>query len=543
MNKQVKIVAATVLSMSALLAACGGPNESKGKTTKSQQTLNLIQTAEIPSMDTSLATDAISFEVMTNVMEGLYRLDNKDLPIDGMADKYEVSKDGKTYTFHIRDNAKWSNGDTVTAKDFEYSWKKSIDPEHGSEYAYIMYDIKNAEAINTKKVPVDQLGVKAIDDHTLQVKLERPVPYFLSLVTFPTFYPQNEKFVREQGKDYALDANTGVYNGPFTLSEWKHDVNFKLSKNTNYWDKSSVKLKEINYNIAKDIQAGVNLFETGNVDRVNLTSEFVDKYKGSKDLKQENTPSVFFIRFNEKIKELANPKVRAALSMAFDKESLTSVLLNDGSAPANYIVPKGLTSDEAGKDFRDINGDLVTYNVDEAKKIWEEAKKEAGFDTLTLELLNSDTDTAKKTGEFLKGELEKNLPGLTVEIKQQPFAQKLDLESKMDYQMTVAGWGPDYPDPMTFLNMFITGSSYNQMNYSNPKYDKEIKFAQENTTIDKIDDRWTALLNAEKILMDDHAIAPIYQRGRAYVEKEYVKGIVKHQFGGDYTYKWVEIKE
>lgn len=542
MNKQINFVAATVLSISALLAACGGPNESKGKTTKSDQILNLIQTAEIPSMDSTLATDAVSFEVMTNVMEGLYRLDRNDQPVKGMAEKYDVSKDGKVYTFHIRENAKWSNGDLVTAKDFEYSWKKSIDPDHGSEYAYIMYVLKNAEAINNKKMTIDQLGVKAIDEKTLQVELERPVPYFLSLVTFPTFFPQNEKFVNEQGINYSLEANTGVYNGPFTLSEWKHDVSFKLSKNDNYWDKSTVKLKEINYNIVKDIQSGVNLYDTGKVDRVNLTAEFVEKYKNSKELKHENTPSVFFIRFNEEVKELANPKVRAALSMAFDKESLTSVLLNDGSVPANYIVPKGLTSDNSGKDFRDINGDLVNYNTNEAKKLWGEAKKEIGFETLTIELLNSDTDTAKKTGEFLKGELEKNLPGLTVEIKQQPFAQKLDLESKMDYQMTVAGWGPDYPDPMTFLNMFITGSTYNQMNYSNPEYDKEIKFAQENTTIDRIEDRWSALLRAEKILIDDHAIAPIYQRGRAYVEKDFVKGIVKHQFGGDYSYKWVEIK-
>ncbi|GGI14978.1 peptide ABC transporter substrate-binding protein [Gottfriedia solisilvae] len=200
---------------------------------------------------------------MTNVMEGLYRLDKNDQPIDGVAEQYEVSKDGKTCTFHIRDNAKWSTGDLVSVKDFEYSLKKSIDPEHGSEYAYIMCDFKNAEAINLKKIPSDQLGVKAIDDKTLQVQLESPVPYILNLVTFPTFYPQNEKFIEEQGEKYALEANKGTYNGPFSLSKWKHDVSFKLTKNVQFWDKSTVKLKELYYNIVKDIHAAVNLYETG----------------------------------------------------------------------------------------------------------------------------------------------------------------------------------------------------------------------------------------------------------------------------------------
>ncbi|MET3194068.1 ABC transporter substrate-binding protein [Gottfriedia sp. OAE603] len=180
---------------------------------------------------------------MTYVMEGLYRVDKNNQPIDEVA--INMGKYGrKTYTFHIRDNAKWSNGDLVSVKDFEYSLKKSIDPEHGSEYAYIMCDFQNAVAIKQKKIPNVQLGVKAIDDKTFQVQLESPVPYILKLVTFPTFYPQKEKFIEEQGKKYELEANTGTYNGPFSLSEWKHDVSFKLTNNDQYWDKSTVKVKK-----------------------------------------------------------------------------------------------------------------------------------------------------------------------------------------------------------------------------------------------------------------------------------------------------------
>lgn len=543
MKKKTAVLLSSVVATSGLLAGCGSTNESKGDTSSAgsvKQVLNLAASSEIPSMDTAKATDAVSFEVMTNVMEGLYRLGEGDVLEKGVAEDHTVSEDGLTYTFKLRSDAKWSNGDTVTAKDFEYAWKRVVDPKTASEYAYIMFDVKNAAKINKGELAVDQLGVKAVDDTTFEVTLESPVPYFDKLVTFPVLFPQNEKYVTEKGDKYALEADTNLYNGPFVLSEWKHDQNFQLKKNDTYWDKDTVKLEEVNFNIVKDVSAAVNLFEAGKIQRTGLSAEFVDKYKNDSRFNTQPDASVYFLRLNEKNAVLKNVNARKAISMAFDKEAAVQTILNNGSTAANFFVPKNFVKGPDGKDFRDTNGDMNTYNPEEAKKLWETAKKELGTDTVTLELLNYDSDSAKKMGEYLQDQLQKNLPGLTIKIKQQPFKIKLDLESKLEYDFSLAGWGPDYPDPMTFLDMFITGGGHNQMNYSNKTYDELIESAKVEVDQTK---RWNQLEQAEKILIaDDAAIAPIYQRGTAYVQEKSVKNLYSHMFGGDYSYKWTYIE-
>ncbi|CUA79372.1 peptide ABC transporter substrate-binding protein [Anoxybacillus suryakundensis] len=550
MKKKLSIFFMLLLVASTVLAACGGKKE-EDKTANEgekpaqeapakEQVLNLLETSEIPSLDSTLATDSVSFRVMNNVFEGLFRLDQNNEPTPGMAESYEVSEDGKVYTFKLRD-AKWSNGEPVTANDFVYAWRKALDPNTGAEYAYIMYDIKNAEEVNTGKVPVDQLGVKAVDEKTLQVELKNPIPYFLSLLAFPTFYPQNEKFVKEQGDKYGLEANTTIYNGPFVLSEWKHEQSFQLKKNEQYWDAQTVKLETINFNIVKDVATGVNLYETNKADRVGLSAEFVDKYSSDKNFKTKSEPVLFFIRMNQKNEVLKNVNARKAIAMGFDKEAMVATILNNGSKAANYLVPEGFVTGPNGKDFREENGDLVKFNAEEAKKYWEQAKKELGKDKITLELLNYDSESAKKIGEFLKEQLETNLPGLTVNIKQQPFKQKLDLESKMQYELSFAGWGPDYQDPMTFIDMFVTNGAHNQTGWSNAEYDKLVKDAK-TTLLSDLQARWDAMVKAEKILLDEAVIAPMYQRGAAYLEREYVKGIVDHPFGPDNSYKWAYIE-
>ncbi|WP_026693278.1 peptide ABC transporter substrate-binding protein [Peribacillus kribbensis] len=552
MNKKFSFLLVLVLALSTFLAACSSSSSDKaGSDNKSgsgsgsgkkDQVLNLIATAEIPSMDSTLATDSVSFLVMNNVYEGLYRLGKNNEPVLGMAaEEPKVSADGKTYTFKLRD-AKWSNGDPVTANDFVYSWRRAVDPATAAEYAYMLYDVKNAEEINTGKAKPDALGIKAVDDKTLEITLKNNVPYFKSLLSFGTFYPENEKFVKSQGKNYALEANTGVYNGPFTLSDWKHEQSFQLKKNPTYWDKDTVKLNTINFNIVKDTATAVNLFETNKVDRVTLNAEFVDKYKNNKEFGSYPETSVFFLRLNEKNKVLANRDARKAIDMAWDKKSFVDVILNNGSQPANYLVPSDFAKGPDGKDFRETNGDLSKLDVAEAKKLWAKAKKEAGFDKVSLELLNYDDDNSKKISQYLKEQLESNLDGLTITIKPQPFKQKLDLESKGNYDFSFAGWGPDYQDPMTFIDMFVTGGAHNQMGYSNKQYDKLVADAK-GPLLSDLNARWKAMLDAEKILMDDAAISPMYQRGTSYLQRDYVKGIVKHPFGGDFGYKWASIEQ
>ncbi|WP_026693351.1 peptide ABC transporter substrate-binding protein [Peribacillus kribbensis] len=555
MKKKLSFLLVLVLALGTFLAACssskntasneGTKNNDGGGTktteTKKEQVLNLLASAEIPSMDSTLATDNVSFNVMNNVYEGLYRLGQDNEPVLGMAaEEPKVSADGKVWTFKLRD-AKWSNGDPVTANDFVFSWRRAVDPATAAEYAYMLYDVKNAEEINTGKAKVDTLGIKAIDNKTLEITLKNKLPYFKSLMSFATFFPENEKFIKAQGKNYALEAANGVYNGPFVLSDWKHEQSFQLKKNPTYWDKDAVKLETINFNIVKDTATGVNLYETKKADRVTLNAEFVDKYKNDKNFATTPDTTVYFLRLNEKNKVLANRDARKAIDMAWDKKSFVDVILNNGSKPANFLVPRAFAKGPDGKDFRDTNGDLSKLDVAEAKKLWAKAKKEAGFDKVSLELLNYDDDNSKKISQYLKEQLETNLDGLSISIKPQPFKQKLDLESKGNYDFSFAGWGPDYQDPMTFLDMFVTGGAHNQMGYSNKQYDKLINDSK-GPLLNDLGARWKAMLDAEKILMDDAAISPMYQRGNAYLQREYVKGIVDHPFGGDFGYKWAYIQ-
>lgn len=546
-KKSMALFLVLLLTMSTFLAACGGGEDkesSKGdnKASSNKQVLNLTNTQDIPSMDASIATDAVSFEVLNNTMEGLYRLGENDKAVEGIAEgEPTISEDGKTWTFKLRD-AKWSNGEPVTANDFVYSWRRALNKDTAAEYAYIMYDIKNAQAVNEGKMKPEELGVKAVDDKTLEVQLENAVPYFKELTAFGTFMPLNEKFVTEQGDKFGLEPETTLYNGPFTLSEWKKEDKFVMKKNSEYWDVDTVKLEEIHTKVVKDVQADVNLFESGDADRIIVASEFVDKYKDREEFFTFDQASTFFLRLNQKNEVLKNVDARKAIAMAFDKTGVTDVILNNGSKPADYFVPANFVQGPDGKDFRETAGNYLTTDVKKAQEHWKTAKQALGQDKVTLELLTYDDSTAKKVSEYLKEQLETNLEGLTVNIKLQPFKQKLDLETKMNYDFSISGWGPDYLDPMTYLDMFVTGGAHNQQDYSNPEYDKLIKEAK-TTLVMEPEKRWENLVKAEKILLeDDAAIAPIYQRSRAYLQNTNVKGILLHNAGGDYSYKWAEIQ-
>lgn len=518
-----------------LLTACNN-KANKSDTEAKKQVLNVTVSEEIPSLDTAKTMDGTSAHVMQNIFEGLYVLDDQDQPIPAVAKSFKRSEDGKKYTFDLRKDAKWSNGDNVTANDFMFAWKRAIKPETASQYASMLFYVKNAKEINKGTMPLDNLGVKAINDYKLEVELEQPIPYFLQLLALPIYLPQHESFLKEQGKNYALESSNLIYNGPFVLEKWKHEQEFQLKKNATYWDEKKVKLDEINFQIVKDTMTAVNLYEAGNLDRVPINSQFVDKYKGNKELHMSSDPGIAMLRFNEKNNALANKKVRQSISLALNKEDFVSHFINNGAKPASGLVPVGHVNEETGKDFRKENGDLSSYDLQNAKKIWEEAKKELGVEQINFEFLTFEQDNAKRMAEYIKGDLEKNLHGLTIQIKQQPFKQKLQLEQTGDYDITMANWGPDYKDPISYLELFTTGNQNNKMNYSNSRFDELIKKAKTDFVLEP-EKRWGALLEAEQVLLEDAAVAPLYHIGSAYVQKDYVKGIEKHQFGGVYTYK------
>ncbi|KAB2443746.1 peptide ABC transporter substrate-binding protein [Bacillus luti] len=523
------------LATTLLLTACNNKAD-KSETEVKKQVLNVTVSEEIPSLDTAKTMDGTSAHIMQNIFEGLYVLDDQDQPIPAVAKSFKRSEDGKKYTFDLRKDAKWSNGDSVTANDFMFAWKRAISHETASQYASMLFYVKNAKEINKGRMPLDELGVKVINDYKLEVELEQPIPYFLQLLALPIYLPQHESFLKEQGSNYGLEPNNLIYNGPFVLEKWKHEQEFQLKKNDTYWDEKKVKLDEINFHIVKDTMTAVNLYEAGDLDRVPINSQFVDKYKENKELHMSSDPGIAMLRFNETNKVLANKKVRQSISLALNKEDFVAHFINNGAKPASGLVPVGHINEKTGKDFRKENGDLSSYDLQTAKKVWEEAKKELGVGQVNLEFLTFEQDNAKRMAEYIKGDLEKNLQGLTLQIKQQPFKQKLQLEQTGDYDITMANWGPDYKDPISYLELFTTGNPNNKMSYSNPRYDELIKKAKNELVLDS-EKRWEVLREAEQVLLEDAAVAPLYHIGSAYVQKDYVKGIEKHQFGGVYTYK------
>ncbi|WP_462408983.1 peptide ABC transporter substrate-binding protein [Neobacillus sp. Marseille-QA0830] len=555
------LVISLVLSM--FLAACSGGDKNEGKDTKgskageeklaAKQELNVLESAEIPTMDTVMGQDVLTFTVANAVNEGLYRLDPDQKVIPGVADDMPKYNDDKTVlTIKLKKDTKWSNGDPVTAKDFVYAWQRAIDPRVAAPYgAYFMEGkIKGASEIVEKGDKVtDQdlqtLGIKAVDDYTLEITLERELPYIESYLTFPLFYPQSQKYVEAQGADYAKDSEHVLYNGPFKLANWDGPTGseWTLEKNADYWDAKNVTLDKVNFNVSKDPQASANAFTAGEADITPKLAQaaILSQFEGSDELLQYQEPSIWWLKMNEKNPALANQNIRKAIALAVDKKALVDDVLANGSVVADYLVPKGFSFDENGKDFRATTDTYLSTDKKKAKELWEKGLSELGQKEVTFTYVGQDTETSKVSDAFIKDQLETTLPGLKINIESVPFKIRIAREDAEDYDLLMGGWGPDYADPMTYMDLWVTGGGQNHMSYSDAKFDKLIKDANENL---QGQERWKALQDAEKILLeDDAAIAPLYQRSVNLLINPKVKGFAHHAFGPDYSYQWIKITE
>ncbi|MGB3161031.1 MAG: peptide ABC transporter substrate-binding protein [Carnobacterium sp.] len=536
----------SLLLLAALFLILGGcaTNTKDNNTTnskKEKQVLNLAADSEMDTMDTTISTT--NFTPMNNVFEGLISYDLSGKLIGGNAKELpEVSEDGLVYTFDIREEANWSNGTPVTAADYLYAWKRMVDPANGSGYAYLFSGIlKNAEEILAGDKNIDELGVEAIGDKTLKVTLEQPVPYFLDLLTIPSYFPQNEAFVTEQKENYGLDAELTIYNGPFTLSDWtaaKGD-SWKYIKNDAYWDKDSVKLEEINTQIVKEVGTGINLYESGQLDSIKLSGNFVPQYKNNEDFKTTNKAWIYYLELNQEVPELANKNIRKALMLSIDRQTFTENVLQDGSEPIFGHVPQGLAKNpETDKDFREDAGDIGSFDVEEAQKSWNEGLKELNKDEITLELTTSDSEDSKKLAEFIQSEYQKNLPGITIKVRQMPDNSRLDNVKKGEYQMATTYWLADFADPINFIERFDT--EINRGNYSFTDVDQLIE--ESNQQFNDLSTRWKTMIQAEKSALGEHYVdVPIYQTAEPYLEKSYVKDIYRPVFGSrSFKYAYVD---
>ena len=539
MRRRIKLssLLSLVLVAALVLTACsfGGGTE-----TKSGQVLNLTELQEPPNLDSAKTTDVVSFMILGNTQEGLYRLDKDSKPVLGMAAKEpEVSEDNLKWTFTLRD-AKWSDGKPVTAHDFEDAWKRALDPKTASEYAYILYPIKGAEAYNTGKGSADDVGVKALDDKTLEVVLERPIPYFKDLLCFATFLPQRQDIVEKYGDKYALEANTLVYNGPFILSDWKHNQSFQMKKNPDYWENEVVKLEEINWQIVKDNSTQINLYNTGKLDFAYLNSEFIDAFKDDPNTFSIYDGSSWYLEMNQTKDFFKNKKIRQAISLAIDKETFVNSILKNGSIPSGGLVPPFIKASgiDDNKKYRDLVKLDPQFNPEKAKQLWQEGLKELGLEQApTIELLGDDTSAAKQSLQFIQEQLRVNL-GANVQITSVPFKERLERGKNQRFDLLISGWGPDYNDPMTFLDLFTTGNAFNRGKYSNPEYDQLIQKSKENGDFKE---RFQDLKKAEEILINDAGIAPLYYRTKIAVKKPFIKDWYWSPIGPEYTLKWASV--
>ncbi|MDU0201634.1 peptide ABC transporter substrate-binding protein [Paenibacillus sp. MAH-36] len=511
------------------------------------QEIKINFTAEPPIMDSSKATANAAFTFISAFNEGLYRTDKDGKAVAGLAKDFpKISPDGLTYTIDIRDNANWSDGQPVKAQDFVYSFKRTLDPATKGQYSFVVAWIKGGEAVTKAKTPEevkkaqDALGVKAISDKQLQITLEKPVTFFTQMLAFGTFLPQREDFVTKAGDKYGAEADKVIGAGPFILSKWDHGQTLELVKNEKYWDAANVKITKATINIVKDSNTGLNLYETDAADLTEINRDQLKLYAGKPDnLPKPELTNSYLMYQTKKVPALANKKIRQALGMAIDRQAYVDTVLANGSVPSTGLVPGG-TSDGAGGDFRKSAGDTQPkFDAAKAKELLAEGLKEAGLTALPKMKVNADdTETAKKSLEFILAQWKQNL-GYEAEANPVPHALRIELSSKHDFDIVLSLWGADYNDPMTFLDMWVTGGEFDEGDYSNPEYDKLVKAAQAEVDPSK---RAKNLVDAEKILMDDQGVAPLYFRTRAYLKKPNIDGLILPSFGQEWELKWASVK-
>ena len=531
MKSQIKILAVAAFSLSAQLASVSA---------LASGTLNIALLQEPPQLDNTKSTDTTSGMILGHIQEGLTRIDKNGGTSPGVAERWEVTDKG--VTFHLRKNALWSDGKPVTAKDFIFSWKKTLDPKNASEYAFILYPIKNAEAINTKGASPDTLGVSAPDDRTLKIVFEKPCGYFVSTTSHASFYPIRQDFYEAQAGRYGADAKNLLSNGPFILKSWQHGASLSMEKNPNYWDKDKISLDKIEAGyIVPDASTQLNFFKDKKIDTIErMKKEDLPKVQsvGAK-VRTFSDGSVFFLEFNFRDGRVTrNKNLRKAIEAAFNpQEFATKVIGIPGTGTGLGFIPRWV---RGSKDLFRKEYPLTQKKPDlaKARQYVEAAKKELGGTIPPVSLLTSDTPLDGQVGEYFQAVLKQI--GVDIRIDRQIFKQRLAKMTAGEFDIASAGWGPDYPDAMTFADLKASWNLNNRGRYSNPEYDQAIRDAMATTNTKK---RMDAMAKAEKIGIDDVAQLSLYERTVAYLVNDRVDGVVRSPFAPDPDYTRAVVKK
>lgn len=549
--KRILLLFTLVFSLSIFLVACGGSGDTNGTDTEepnddgnqdeatgddagaAEQVLNINIKTEPPSLHPGTSTDTTSSAVLDQVFEGLTRINLEGEPEEAMAESIEMSDDGLTYTFKIRDDANWINGDPVTAEDFEYAWKWVLDPDNpDTDYSYQLYTIKGAEDAKENGGSLDDVGITAEDEKTLVVELEQPTDYFLELTAFHTYYPLNKNVV-DGNDNWALDAGDDyITNGPFKLVSWDHKDRIVLEKNEDYWDAASVKLEQITMHMIEEESTALQMFESGDLDWVgdpvdSVPLAAIPTMKDSGELHISDRAGLYYYTINNDHEILGNKNIRKALASAVNRTGIVENVTKSEEKPAMALVPPSMFEENETGYFAD-------NDLDAAKEYLEKGLEELGLDELpTLSLSYNTNEAHAAIAQAVQDMWSKNLD-INVELNNEEWNVYLDSLGEGSYEIGRIGWIADFNDAINFLEIFETVGGNNYTNWESKEFQDLLKASRSELDSDK---RQEILREAEELFMDELPIVPIYFYTNAYAAKDYVKDIVALPVGG-FNLKW-----
>lgn len=544
-KKLIAFVAAVTVAAGSMAGCSGKEKEAK----KEEKIANIAMSSEPDNIDGSRGDSSAKGAIILEVQESLLRMDENGETQPAGAESWEISEDGLVYTFKIRDN-KYSDGTKVLAEDYANCLIRTLDPEVASTYAANYYFIKGAEAYNTGKGSEEEVGIKALDESTLEITLNQPVPYFLKMMTSNQFTPIPKKHTEgEKNVTYGADAENMSFSGPFMIEKWTRGEGFTLKKNPEYWDTDSVKLDGVNFLLVQEQNTQQQMFEQGKLDLIeNIPAEYYDKVKGKIDsgdikLVEWPKPSILYLTFNNQDPEgiFTNAKIRQAFSLAIDRELYFEKVVKKDAVAYGLIPPATSIGDEK---FRDNHEEpLLALKDEDPKKLLEEGLKEIGREGEQIEItyLQGDANNNTKVrSEFFQNQWETKL-GVKVKIDTAADnATFNNMVNKGEYQVCNTGWGADYNDPMTFMKIFTSGDSNNNPKYSNPEYDELVNACMSETDMKVREEKFA---EAEKILLEDAAIAPLNFGLQKNLVQKRLEGVTFSGLGGpDVELKKADIK-
>lgn len=486
-------------------------------------TLNMRNTMEPTSLNTLLATYAYDFTPINAMIECLYRDDENDVPQPAGAETVDISDDKLVYTFHLREDATWSNGDPVVATDYEFAWQQALNPEVASDYAYMLYFIHNAEPYFNGEVEWSEVGVKVIDDYTLEVTLDNPLPYATDLFAFPTLAPINQKFYEEVGADkYATDAEYFCCNGMYELTEWSHNSQIVFQKREDYWNADAVGPDEIVYKIITDSQAGLNSYLSREIDYTDLDSGEVVQQAEAAGFEVGVKParSSYYLIVNTEDEFMSNQNLRLALAYSIDKQALVDTVYQNDNQPMTSFTPPAIMGANDSS-FQEAlvaeRGEMYpgSGDLEKAQEYLQAALEELGctVDELNLSIDCADDSLRRNCATFLQEQWRQNLGIENITVNSMQTKQVAANRQSGDYCMSLGGWSPDYNDAINFLDLWVTDGGNNDSFWSNEEYDNLI--AQATAEADE-EVRQQYLFDAEEILAAEMPIIPLYWQCQNY---------------------------